>query len=480
MAAADGSSDHSVTTRVMAGGAGHADDPGGATARLAAVPTGPPSVSTGRSRRSGREAIVAFAALLLAVALVAAACSTDATGREARGRSPLNPPDPASLTPTVESVNHFTTDLYRAYGAQSRGNFSLSPYVVAFTLGMVRAGAGGQTRQEIDSALHEDGSADLDRGFATLAQELAARDGDRRSDTNKGRVDIMAPSALWGPKDTNFSDPFLNNLSANYDSAMHIVDMRTDADAARTTINNWARDATSGVVTQLLPRGAVSDDASLLDVSAFSLQAPWATPFRPARAGSDPFTPDGGSTVVARTIGASLPTGGRFAEGSGWQAVELPYLGNELSMLLVIPDAGTFATFESGFDGDRLASIVDQLRTTPLDVQLPRFQFQTDARLDQALQTLGIRSVFDDHQADLSGISADASLTLSGITQQAYIDVNQNGTGTQTGSITVAPTDQTPSAAAVRVTVDRPFLVLVRDDATSLVLSIGRVVSPSS
>jgi serpin B len=430
-------------------------------------------------RRTRRTGLVPAAVVLVAL-VIGAGCSANESGREERSRASLNRPDPTTVAATVTSINHFATDLYRAYGTESRGNFSLSPYVVAFTLGMVRAGAMGPTRQEIDNALHVDGSFELDRGMNTLAQALAARDGDRRSDTNKGRVDIVAPSALWGPRDTRFSDPFLDDLSSNYDAGMHIVDMRTDADAARTVINNWARGATDGSVTQLLPRGAVTDDASLIDVSAFSLQAPWATPFRPARSTSDPFTPDGGSTVGTRTIGASLPNGARFAEGAGWQAVELPYLGNELSMLLVVPDPGTFSSFESGLDGDRLQSIVDELRPTPVDVQLPRFQFQTDARLDQALQALGVRAVFDDRQADLSGISADASLRLTGVSQQAYLDVNQNGTGTQTGSIAVTAPDEPPPADAVRVTIDRPFLVVVRDGVTGLVLSIGRVVTPSS
>jgi serpin B len=431
-------------------------------------------------RSHGRRRRVSLTlAATAALALTAASCGVDDPGREVRGRSGLVAPDPATIPATVASVNGFATDLYRAYRSDSHGNFSLSPYVVAYTLGMVRAGAVGETRQQLDQVLHLDPGVDLDRGFATLAQTLASRNGDRRTATDKGRVDIVAPSALWGPRGTRFKDPFLDTLSASYGTGMRVVDVRSDPDAARATINNWARDATDGSVTQLLPRGVVTDQTSVIDASAFSFQAPWATPFMSSLSGPGEFRALGGGAVPSRTIGAALRSGARFATGDGWQALELPYLGNQLSMLVVVPDAGTFDAFESGFDADRLRSITDVLHPASVDVRLPRFQFQTDARLDNELRAMGLTAVFDDQNAELSGISADGPLTLSSVSQQSYLDVSENGTGTQTGSIAVAPTDDGTPAGAVRVTVDRPFVVMIRDIDTGLVLSLGRVVNPN-
>lgn len=406
------------------------------------------------------------------------ACGVDDPSREVRSGASRTTPDPASVPAAVGAINAFGTDLYRAYQAPGRGNYVLSPYVVARTLAMNRAGATGATRAQFDKVLHAE-SPQFDRGLATLTQVLPARNGDRRTETRKGTIQVSSAASVWAPRGTKLAEPYLDTLSAQFDSGVRVVDFRSDPESARNAVNGWARNATDGNVTELLPRGVITDVTSLLDASALYLRAPWEVPLQPS-ATPLRFTTADDQAIDVRAMRAVIPTSARYARGDRWQAVELPYLGRELSMVVVVPEPGTFESFESGFDGARLDEVVGALRPSPVELRLPRFAFQTDARLDSPLQAMGLPSAFNDREADFAPMTSDdENLALTAFVHQSYVDASENGSGAQSGSIAVSGTEAVAPADAVSLTVDRPFLVLVRDRQTGLVISIGRVVNPN-
>lgn len=439
------------------------------------------AATRGRPRQhlAGRHPLTVAAVVVLATMLPLTACAGENPGKEVRGREPLASPEPGSIPATVEAVNTFGADLYRAYRNENRGNFVLSPYVLAYALGMNRSGAEGDTLAQLDRVLHVGPGLDLDRGFATLAQVLATRTGDRRSETRKGTIELIAASSLWAPRGTKFRDAFLDRMSGSYGVGVHVVDFRSDPETARTSMNDWARDATRGAVTQLIPRGLLTDQTSLVGASTFTLQAPWDKPFVADPAAVGRFTTIDGQSTTPRTMSTSSRSAGRYARGDGWQAIELPYLGRQLSMLLVLPDPGPFDLFEQDFTAGRLKEITAGLETAPLDLRLPRFQFETSTRLDSELNAMGATSIFNFQDADLDGVADNETLFLSATAHQSYIDVSEHGTGTQTGSISVNQEDGAVGPDTQRVTFDRPFIFLVRDQETGLVLSLGRVVNPN-
>ncbi|MBI2706298.1 MAG: serpin family protein [Actinobacteria bacterium] len=422
---------------------------------------------------------VAIVLILLVLAASATGCSPDDQGQEVRGKTSLVAADLATLPPTVASVNAFGADLYRAYREQNRGNFVLAPYVIAYGLGMTRAGASAETLRQIDQVLRVAPGEDINRGFATLAQVLSTRNGERKTDVRKGRVEITAASTEWAPRGTKFNENYLDELRSFYDTGVRVVDFRSDPDAARNAMNNWARGVTNGNVAQLVPRGLLTDQASLVDVSTMAVQAPWEQPFQPDQPNATRFTTADGQVVTPRTMTTAANAALRFAQGEGWQAVELPFLGGQLSMVLVLPAAGTLDAFENQLTGDQLGTMFDGLQPSAFDVRVPKFQFETATLLDSELKALGMPAAFSSQDAELGSIAENESLSLSAVAHQSYIDVSENGTGTQKGSISVDQGTVQNAANAVRVTFDRPFLVLVRDRETDLLLTIGRVVSPN-
>ena len=424
---------------------------------------------------SARPTTRRLAAAIAALLVVASACiGTTPTGQAMRGEAPRHAPNDEFLPSTVDAANAFAIDLYRASG-QGQGNFVSAPYAVLLALGMSRAGSAGTTLEQFDRVLHAKETANLDEGLNTVDQLLASRSGEKSSTTRKGRITLSADASVWGQRGTRFKSEYLDTLAADYDAPMWVVDFQSDPETARESINQWGADATQGRIAEVVPRGDVTAFTRFLPTAVTYLRAPWQVPFDRAMTRTGSFVQLDGGTADVRTMQVSSPQGVLVAEGTGWQAVDIPYLGGELSLLVVVPVSSTFAELEQSFDRDQLDAVVSDLTEEPVDLRLPLFQFTTSGDLTDELETMGLTDAFSS-SADFSGITSDELLELSGVAYQGYFGIDEEGTDADTRAN--ATTTATPSAGAQKVTVDRPFLFAVRDRETGLVLLMGRVVSP--
>jgi serpin B len=167
--------------------------------------------------------------------------------------------------------------------------------------------------------------------------------------------------------------------------------------------------------------------------------------------------------------------GGRYAAGEGYEAVSLPYDGNELSMILVLPTQGTLEALVDGLDGTHLAAIAGQMSSYDVSIHLPRFKMETKYQLAEPLSAMGMPLAFSP-DADFSGISTQSKLFISEVIHQAFVNVNESGT--EAAAATAVVVRDTAAAEFVEVSFDRPFLFFIRDDATGSVLFLGRVSDP--
>ena len=328
-------------------------------------------------RRTG----VIISALLAAGALLAA-CGGASTGSEVRSHEPRDPVDQSSVAPDRAGQLGLAADLYRALAEQNQ-NFVFSPYGVSVGLAMAGAGAGGRHR----GPARERPARDRRRrsrlaGLNALDQQLEQRNGEQTSDVRKGRVTLEFPVSLWGQKDTRFEDPFLDTLSRSFGTGIRVVDFRSDPDASRRAINSWIRDQSKGSIEELIPRGSVTDTSRLIVSEAATIQAPWDIPFDTARTAPAPFTMLDGSTQNVTMMGLAAPTGLLYARGDGWQAAALPYLGRQLEMVVLVPDAGRSPTSRPASTEPSSSGCWASCDSTSLDLQLPRFGFTTQGDLD--------------------------------------------------------------------------------------------------
>jgi serpin B len=380
------------------------------------------------------------------------------------------------------AINAFGFDLYGRV-AEPGANAVISPASIVIALGMARAGARGQTATEMDEVLH-DAAADgneawlngLDRALATRTKEFEGY-GDEPQ-----QVTLRIANTQFAQQGMHLEQDFLDALAARYGAGLNLVDYARDPDAARRLINAWVADQTEERIPELLGPSDVTEATRLTLVNAIYLKAAWLFPFRADDTEDETFTRSDGSTVdvpMMRIVSEALHPTFHAAAADEWQAIELPYVGGELSMLVVIPE--DVDAFEDGLDPDRIAEIDESLDETPVDLSFPKFGIETRADLADMLGALGMPRAFTPGEGDFSGITGDRSLFIARVVHQANIDVDEIGTeaaaATAVGFDTAGPGESPPEPLVIRA--DRPFLFALRDVPTGAILFLGRVADPS-
>lgn len=458
-------------------------------------------------RRSTRRPVSPrFTAWVIVGALLVAGCGTAATSSAPPATSiptPIASPDPTtSPTPSATAqalaiamsdvardpasiadaraaagaINAFGFDLYRAMAA-SGDNVVLSPASVAIALGMARTGARGQTASEMDAVLRDVASDDHAGWLNGLDQALASRSTTFTDDEGTPHDQTLElANAYFAQRGFDFEPAYLDALAARFGAGVHTVDYERDAEAARGLINEWASERTRGRIPAVLQPGDVTAETRLALVNAIYLKASWARQFQEDQTVSAPFTRPDGTTVPVPMMRVGQAA---CAQGDGWAAADIPYLGGELSMLLIVPDDPS--TFEAGLDGDRIAEIDAALEATyaQADVTMPRFDIETRQELGDVLAALGMPSALDAERADFSGMTTTERLFIGKVIHQANISVDEKGT--EAAAVTVVGMDTTGGGPSETCTAhaDRPFLFAVRDVETGAILFMGRVADPS-
>jgi serpin B len=385
---------------------------------------------------------------------------------------------PDDALAAAAAVNAFGIELFRA-ATPGDENAVVSPASIAIALAMARAGARGETAEQMDAVLRRFGADDVAAWPAALADALAARSGTFR-DHGGTDLDVILriANAPFAQRGMPLEAAFIEALGARFGAGLRLVDYRTATEEARQEINTWVREQTEQRIPELLAPGVLTPDARLTLVNAIYLKAPWRKAFTPESTAPAPFTRLDGSVVEVPTMATSTDL--RYAAGAGWQAVEIPYLGDQLALTVIVPD--DLGAFEAGLDAAALETIVGGLAERPVHLWLPRFGIETQAHLAESLKALGMPLAFDPERADFSGITPAEELFVHAVVHQANIDVDEKGTEAAAATAVVvgvvsAPIDQ-PEPVELRV--DRPFLFALRDLPTGAVLFLGRVTDPSA
>ena len=378
------------------------------------------------------------------------------------------------LAELVRGNNGFAVDLYRALREQESGNFFYSPFSISIALAMTWAGARGETEREMADVLHFPLPQDrLHPAFNALDLELAQRgQGARGRDGTGFRLHIV--NALWSQRGYQFLPEFLETLARNYGAGLRLLDL-SDPEAARGVINDWISDQTEGRIRDLIPAGVVSALTRLVLTNAIYFNAAWAEPFERNLTADGPFYLLDGRQVMVPLMRQTAYFG--YAEGEGFQAVELPYDGEELAMVILLPGEGRFEEFEASLDAARLEEMLGRLRSQHLSLTMPRFGVESSFRLVDTLAAMGMPSPFQPDQADLSGMNGTRDLYIQAVLHKAFVSVDESGT--EAAAATAVIVGVTGPPPGLEVTVNRPFIFLIRDRQTGVILFVGRVVNPA-
>ncbi|MBA7467129.1 hypothetical protein ES707_02325 [subsurface metagenome] len=379
----------------------------------------------------------------------------------------------AGLATLVDGNSAFAFNLYQAL-KETDDNLFYSPYSISLALAMTYAGARGETEEQMANTLHftlEDNR--LHPAFNWLDIELASRGKGAKGKDDEGfRLHIV--NAIWGQKDLKFLSEFLDLLAENYGAGLRILDFMKAPEQSRITINKWVSDQTEERIKDLIPKGAIDELTRLVLTNAIYFNAAWQYPFEEDATFNSAFYLLNGDKITVPMMRQTESFG--YAEGDSYQVVELPYDGRELSMLVLLPQTGQFELFEESLNAQRVDDIVKNLNTREVVLTMPKFEFESSFGLKKTLTAMGMPVAFS-ASADFSGMTGNPDLFIGEVLHKAFVSVDEAGTEAAAATAVIMELTAMPGEP-VEVTIDRPFIFLIRDIESGTILFIGRVVNP--
>ena len=382
------------------------------------------------------------------------------------------------LASLVEGNTTFALDLYRQL-ALSAGNLFYSPYGISLALAMAYAGAGGETGEQMSNTLRFGLTQDrLHPVFNALDLQLASRS----AGGEDGGFELNIANSVWGQEAHPFLPAYLDTLAANYGGEIREGDFRRDPEGSREEINQWVAAETNGRIEDLLARESITPLTRLVLANAVYFKAEWASPFDESVTSPRPFHALDGGEARVPMMGQAAGFG--YARGDGFQAVDLPYAGGDVSMTVLLPDEGRFNDVESFLDADLVGRVLRELEVRMVRLSMPKFDLESTFDLSDVLAEMGMPNAFDEKKAELRGMDGlsclagdDQCLWISEVAHKAFVSVDEAGTEAAAATAAVAGITRAEPEPPIEVTIDRPFIFLIRDRDTGAVLFLGRIVS---
>jgi serpin B len=399
---------------------------------------------------------------------------------EVQSDAPRVMADASEAARTGASEEGFGLDLLRVLPGDS--NLAFSPHSISTAFAMLTDAATGETLTQIADTLHF-GVTDeaFQRSQDAQALALAARNRAAIAEANH-QVDAQILSQsndIWTRKDAPPIASYLDTLAQYYGAGIHEADFMDDPDGVRVAINQKVSDDTHALIPELIPPNDIDPDTVAVLTNALYFKAPWASPFNAPTPGNF-HERDGSVENVDMLVG-----GGTWAyyAGDGFVSVAAPYYGDELELMLIVPDLGTYDAFRSSLTNALLDEVVAQRSATLVTLTLPKFSVKSTLPATAALKQLGLQVPF------LPGIAEFPKLATTGepvyitdVLHQATLAIDEKGTEASAATAIIvgdlAIADPTPEPVPIVVNVDRPFLFALRDNPTGALLFLGQVVAP--
>jgi len=385
----------------------------------------------------------------------------------------------ASEQIVVKGNNEFALELYAKLRAE-KGNLFFSPYSISTALSMTYAGAKGETKIQMAKVLHLPTiplksteqiwtQSRFHSAFGAIINDLNARG-------EKGNYELSVANALWGQKGYGFLKEFLELIKTNYGGGLNEVDFVRAAETARKTINTWVEKETNKKIKNLIGKGVLDSMTRLVLTNAIYFKGNWARQFKEDETKETPFTLINGEKVDIAMMNQTADF--NYMETEDFQGLELPYVDDELSMIILLPkEADGLGRFEETFTAKNLSKWLARFRKRKVIVSVPKFKMTRQFGLADVLKSMGMTSAFSG-EADFSGMNGKKDLFISAVIHKAYVDVNEEGTEAAAATAVVGVTAIRPEEIPV-FRADHPFLFLIRDNRSGSILFIGRAMNPA-
>ncbi len=368
--------------------------------------------------------------------------------------------------------NTFAFDLYAQLGKSNENqNLFFSPYSISSALAMTFAGAKGNTRAQMAKALR------FSLPGNRLHEAFYGIDSRLYEIRKAAHAKLAVANSLWPQKGYDFKDDYLALLKKYYGVSISYVDYIKHTEDARETINQWVEEKTNNKITELIEKGVLKPTSRLTLVNAIWFKGMWASPFKTSETMNRPYYLSASEKI--EVVQMKQKHHFRFAMIPDLKLLEMPYAKNEFSMIILLPhEIDGLDKLESKLTRENLEKWLAQMHSDEITVYMPKFKMSAGFRLDDSLRSLGMTDAFDQRRADFSGMDPDGYLFIGAVIHKAFVDVNEQGTEASAASAVGMRYKGMATFNQEIMSVDHPFVFLIRENETGSILFLGRVIDP--
>ncbi len=388
--------------------------------------------------------------------------------------NPYNPPHlddtgstPNGITEIVNANNQFALDLYLNISEIDDGNLFFSPFSIFSALAMVYEGALELTQEEIQSVFHFPTKELLQPNFAALYNQINQKHQD---------FTLRTGNALWCQEDFPFNNNYIDLIESYYGGKAASVDFVNEPEQTRLLINSFIEEQTNSKILDLIPKGFIDAMTRLVLTNAIFFQGNWLQKFDKSETMNQDFyiTPEQKVNVPMMHMNLDESVKFNYANLDNLQILELPYEGEQLSMLICLPNE-KLGTFEDNLTLENLEKYCDQMQEIDFgDISIPKFEFNTNYLMKEILINMGMPTAFGGN-ANFSEMTNEAELYIDQVFHQAYIKVDEEGTEAAAATAVVMKR----SLSSSEFVANRPFIFYIRENESGNILFLGKVQNPS-
>jgi serpin B len=385
--------------------------------------------------------------------------------------------DEAQLQSLAQANTAFALEFFNQI-RDTDGNIIFSPFSLSVALSMTLAGAETSTREGMLDALQMTlPENEIHGAFNALLLAIEASQELGQDEMEGDQFQLNIANSIWGQSDYSFKADFLDILAQHYGAGVYSVDYRQNPEAARNAINKWVAEETEEKIEDLIPAGAIDPLTRLVLANAIYFNGSWLHPFSQNSTAQAPFYTLDGSDI---SVDMMKLYGERFLyhQGQNYQALNLPYLSSDFVMTLLVPDADAYEDFEASLTLEDLSEILSGMSFERVDLEMPKFDFESSVDANDPLIALGMGDAFDPERADFSGITEEEELMITDVLHKATITVDEEGTEAAAATAVIIGVTSAMPEDPISLVIDRPFMFMIRHLRTNTILFMGRVVQP--
>lgn len=365
------------------------------------------------------------------------------------------------------SNNQFAIDFYKQIAIEEKGNIFFSPFSLSAAMGMTYAGAKGVSSEQIGKVFHF--NANDDKFHTQLGNTI------KQINSKATTIQLKVVNTLWAEKTYPFNKAYNKLMTTAYSATIKQMDFINNFEQSRLAINDNIFKATNEKIKDLLPPNSLNTLTRLVLTNAIYFKGDWKTMFKKELTSDRDFFLTPQKSIKCKMM--SVKSNFNYYEDSKIHALELPYVGENFSMVIILPQSNIPLEEVTNFlSNDIIADIIREFNKQEVTISIPQFKLSNGYQLKTLLSKMGMPQPFTD-DADFTGMTTSNKLKISDVFHKAFIEVNEQGTEAAAATAVVVATKSVHFVKSFIA--NRPFLFLIREKSTGTILFMGRVVDPT-